>query len=446
MNPTLVSPSQARRPAKRSTPSPQYWPGTPLTFLLAGFAWLAASYVLGVALIIGLVYGTSLPTWLKTIHVHGALAGGIVQLAIGGLLLTLLTSSERRETAVNSRPALFIAINAGTALLLISLSLEQLTVAGIAGLVLIGALLSLFNPAWNRFAAAGSIPRNAGWLYRIASAALLAGLATGTAMAFRLTDGYYAHARLAHIHFIVLGFATLTLLVAVHQLMPLLLRTPLPIGALGRLALWIVPAGFAVLLGAFLTSALWLQIAVGCLLLASITLCSSHLVVTWLKAGSHGSAASDHVLIGLFFLLLTTATGLVMAGNYLTNPPFLPIGSLHLMAYTHLAFIGFFTQVTCGCLSYFVPDLLAADRVQNTARRDVYRAQLDAIMDRWRGVQLAGMSLGTMALCLLASLTWSIPLASAYVQGAAWIASGLLVISLTLFAAKLAWAVGLRPS
>src|SRR5689334_2065296 len=87
MNPTLVSPSQARRPAKRSTPSPQYWPGTPLTFLLAGFAWLAASYVLGVALIIGLVYGTSLPTWLKTIHVHGALAGGIVQLAIGGLLL-----------------------------------------------------------------------------------------------------------------------------------------------------------------------------------------------------------------------------------------------------------------------------------------------------------------------------------------------------------------------
>jgi len=136
----------------------------------------------------------------------------------------------------------------------------------------------------------------------------------------------------------------------------------------------------------------------------------------------------------------------VMAGNYLTNPPFLPIGSLHLMAYTHLAFIGFFTQVTCGCLSYFVPDLLAADRVQNTARRDVYRAQLDAIMDRWRGVQLTGMSLGTMALCLLASLTWSIPLASAYVQGAAWIASGLLVISLTLFAAKLAWAVGLRPS
>jgi len=67
-------------------------------------------------------------------------------------------------------------------------------------------------------------------------------------------------------------------------------------------------------------------------------------------------------------------------------------------------------------------------------------------MNRWRTVQLAGMSLGTMALSVLASLTWSQPLGSLGVQSTVWIAAGLLLASLTLFAAKLAWAVGLRPS
>jgi hypothetical protein len=151
-------------------------------------------------------------------------------------------------------------------------------------------------------------------------------------------------------------------------------------------------------------------------------------------------------LIGEFFLLLATATGLAMGANYLRNPPFLPIGSLHLVAYTHLAFVGFFTQVTCGALSFFVPDVLAATRVPNQVKRDAYRAQLDGIMNRWRTVQLAGLSLGTIALSVLASLTWSVPLGSPYVQTSVWIAAGLLLASLTLFAAKLAWAVGFRPS
>ncbi len=446
MRHSLVSPSQTQRSAKRSAVSPRSFPGTPLMFLLAGFTWLTVAYLIGVASSIGLVYGTPLPHWLKPIHVHGALVGGILQLATGGLLLALGQSSERKEASVHSRPALFMTINAGTAGLLVGLWLRNMTVAGIAGLLLIGALLSLFKRAWIYFATAGSALRGAGWLYRIALSALLAGLMAGTAMAFRLTDGYYAHTRLAHVHLIVLGFATLAFLVAVHQLMPVLLRMPLALGAVGRLALWVLPAGFALLLGAFLTSSLWLEIGVGSLLLASIALCSFPLAVTWIKAGSQGTAATDHLLSGVFFLLLATAAGLVMAGNYLSNPPFLPIGSLHLIAYTHLAFIGFFTQVTCGCLSYVVPTLLAVGRVQNTAKREVYRAQLEAIMDRWRGVHLTGMSLGVMALCVLASLTWSMPLGSPYVQGAVWTAAALLVISLALFAAKLAWAVGLRPS
>jgi hypothetical protein len=441
MRQSLVSPSQAQRPVKRSAPALLSLSGTPLTFLLTGFTWLSVSFLLGIALIIGSVYGTPLPRWLKPVHAHGALVGGILQLAIG-VLLSITRASDRKDADAQSHTTLFLAWNGATAALLLGFWLGNMTVVGLAGLLLAATVLSLSKTAWIHFGkAAGE-----GSMYRIALVALFVGLAAGTAMAFRLTDGFYAHARLGHIHLIVLGCLTLSLIVALCQLMPVLLRTPLVLGSMTRFVLWFLPVGFAVLLGAFLMSAVWLQIAVGCLLFVSITLCTVHLVATWLKAGSPGTAAIDHLLIGAIFLLLATAIGLVMGANYLRSPPLLPIGSLHLVAYTHLAFIGFLTQVICGGLSYVVPDLLTATRVQNHAKREVYRAQLDGIMNRWRAVQLTGLSLGTIALSVLASLTWTVPLGSPYVQTSVWVAAGLLLASLALFAAKLAWVVGLRPS
>ena len=442
MTQSLVSPSQARRAAKRGAPAILSWSGTPLTFLLTGFTWLGISFLLGIALIIGLVDGTPLPRWLKPVHVHGALVGGILQLAIGGLLVFIARCSDRKDAHAQSRTALFLTWNGATAALLLGLWLGDMTIIGLAGLLLTATVLSLSKTAWIHFGKAAGV----GVMYRIALAALLGGLAAGMAMAFRLTDGFYAHARLGHIHLIVLGCLTLSFIVALHQLIPLLLRTPFVLGPITRFSLWLFPAGFAVLLGAFLMSVVWVQIAVGCVLVASITLCTVHLVATWLKAGSPGTAATDHLLMGTIFLLLATATGLAMGANYLRSPPFLPIGSLHLVAYTHLAFIGFLTQVICGGLSYVVPDLLTATRVQNHAKREVYRAQLDGIMNRWRAVQLTGLSLGTIALSVLASLTWTVPLGSPYVQTSVWVAAALLLASLALFAAKLAWAVGLRPS
>ncbi len=442
MRQSLVSPSQAQRTVKRSAPALMSLSGTPLTFLLTGFTWLSVSFLLGIALIIGLVYGTPLPRWLKPVHVHGALVGGILQLAVGGLLVSIARASDRKDADAQSHTALFLAWNGATAALLLGFWLGNMTIVGLAGLLLAATVLSLSKTAWIHFGKAAG----AGGMYRIALVALFGGLAAGMAMAFRLTDGFYAHARLGHIHLIVLGCLTLSLIVALCQLMPVLLRTPLALSSMTRFSLWLLPAGFAVLLGAFFMSAVWLQIAVGCLLFASITLCTAHLVATWLKAGSPGTAAIDHLLIGAIFLFLTTATGLAMGANYFRSPPFLPIGSLHLVAYTHLAFVGFLTQVICGGLSYVVPDLLTATRVKNHAKREVYRAQLDGIMNRWRAVQLTGLSLGTIALSVLASLTWTVPLGSPYVQASAWVAAGLLLASLALFAAKLAWAVGLRPS
>jgi len=67
----------------------------PLTFLIAGFSWLLLSSLVGLAILIGLVHGTALPSWLRLVHVHATLVGGILQLMIGGLLASPLTTSER---------------------------------------------------------------------------------------------------------------------------------------------------------------------------------------------------------------------------------------------------------------------------------------------------------------------------------------------------------------
>jgi len=66
-------------------------------------------------------------------------------------------------------------------------------------------------------------------------------------------------------------------------------------------------------------------------------------------------------------------------------------------------------------------------------------------MDRWRVVQLTGLSLGTMGFGVLASMTWNFPLSSLSIQTATWVTAGLLLGSLTIFTAKLAWALGIRP-
>ncbi|HJS66753.1 MAG TPA: hypothetical protein VJ760_05415, partial [Nitrospiraceae bacterium] len=91
----------------------------PLTFLITGFGWLLLSSLVGLGTLIGLVHGTPLPSWLRSVHVHAILVGGILQLMIGGLLASLSSDSRSDHARSNSRPWLFATLNAATVLLLI---------------------------------------------------------------------------------------------------------------------------------------------------------------------------------------------------------------------------------------------------------------------------------------------------------------------------------------
>lgn len=419
---------------------------TPLTFLLTGFAWLLLASLLGIATLVGLVQGTPLPPWLKSIHVHGSLVGGLLQLVIGSLLVSLERSTAQKQAYSQSRPALFFALNGITIALLIALWLEEMTLAGIFGVILLGAVMNTAREAWHHARKILNGPSGVSWVYRGAVTALLLGIIIGVSMAFRLYPEYYAYLRLLHVHLTVLGFFTVIFFIGSHQMLPAVLQRELVHLRMADIMLWAIPIGFAALLGGFVTSSLKFELAIGGLLLIGVGICTYRLLKTWIRSEISGSAASDHLLIGIFFLMLATAAGIAIGANYLPAQPMFPIGSLHVVAYTHLAFVGFMVQSVCGALSYALPTILAANRVQNHKKRGPYHEELDAIMNRWRTVQLGTMSLGAMALVILAALVWSFPLNSLYVQWAVWIAAGSLLAGLTLFTAKLAWAVGLQPA
>jgi len=418
----------------------------PLTFLITGFSWLLLSSLVGLAILIGLVHGTPLPSWLRVVHVHATLIGGILQLMIGGLFASLSQTSQSDRTPSNSHPGLFIALNAATVGLLVGFGLGNMKIVGVAGTVVIGAVASIAAVAWREGRPNLTQPASPSWLYRFSLLALLGGLAMGVAMAFRLMPEYYAHARLLHLHVILLGFVTMAMIGATHRLLPITLNAELYSPRIARFVMVLLPAGFAVLIGGFITSSLHLELAIGGLLVLSIGLYAYNLLRTWVGSGHPGNTASDHLLVATLFLVLMMIMGVLVGSNFLPQLPMLPFGSLHLAAYTHMALIGFILQTVLGALSYGIPEILATSRIASRKKQGPYRDQLAAIMDRGRTVQLTGLSLGTMGFGVLATMTWNFPLSSLSIQIATWVTVGLLLGSLTLFTAKLAWALGVRPS
>jgi cbb3-type cytochrome oxidase subunit 1 len=256
----------------------------------------------------------------------------------------------------------------------------------------------------------------------------------------------YGYVRLAHIHLNLLGFVTLAIVGTMHNLLPTVLNTSLSSPRLGRIVLVLMPLGVAVLIGGFLNSSVPIEMAAGAILFAGAALYAVNLFKTWMASAHKGNAASDHLLIGTFFLLFTIILGVLVAANSLSTPPTMPYGTLHLVAYTHMALIGFVLNTIMGALSHLIPITLAVRRVPSNKKRGAYLNHLTAIMDRWRTVQIGGLSLGTMGLGLLASLTWNVPLSSPYIQVTTWVCFALLLSSLVLFSGKLAHVLAAQPS
>ncbi|OQW63759.1 MAG: hypothetical protein BVN29_15255 [Nitrospira sp. ST-bin5] len=420
-------------------------PGRPLTFLLIGFSWLVLASLVGLAILVGLVRGTPLPHWIRHAHVHAALVGGVAQMILGAMLIfispLLLTGQNRRE----SHPALFATINGSAAGMVAGFGLHNYTVIGISGLFVVASFLWLARDTWLQARQSLNAPPLNLWYYALAGLALFGGLACGETMAFAWAQQSFGYVRLAHIHLNILGFITLTIIGTMHNLLPTVLNAPLASPRHARIVMWLFPLGLAVLIGGFLNSSVMIEMAGGGVLVLSALLYASNLFTTWLRSSHEGSAASDHLLVATFFLVLTLVLGVLVAANNIATTPIMPFGSLHLVAYTHMALIGFILQTIVGALSHLVPVTLAMHRVPSPKKRGPYIEYLTHVINRWRTIQVASLSLGTMALALLASLTWNVPLSSPYIQGAMWASCALLLTGLTVFSVKLVTVLWTEP-
>jgi hypothetical protein len=329
--------------------------------------------------------------------------------------------------------------------MLVGFWLHQPLVVGITGLVVMAACCSVISTLWSRARRMWASSLNQAWYYALSLLGLVGGSVGGEILAFGFIPESSGYVRLAHIHLVVLGFVLLAIIGMMHHLLPIIWNHPFLNPRLAQTAMVVMPLGVAVLIGGFLNSSVPVEMAAGGMLFIGGILWAGNLLGTWRASTHSGSAASDHLLISTFFLLFTIILGVLVGANSLSSPPRLPYGTLHLVAYTHMTFVGFIVNAIMGACSYFIPITLAADRVPNTKKRGPYRDQLNGIMDRWSTVQIAALSLGTMGIGLLAALTWNVPLTSIYIHIATWTSLGLLMTGLVLFSVKLTSIVAKKP-
>lgn len=418
---------------------------SPLTVCLTGFFWLTLASILGLALLIGSVRGTPLPSWVRTLHVHAGLIGGVAQLTLGGFLLLIAPSQPKGRTESDSYPFTFWALNGGLIGMFVGFWLHHDSVVGIAGLVVISSFLSLIHRIWLRGRSAWSSSFGRAWYYAIMFFGLIGGSICGALLAFGIIPESYGYVRLAHIHFVMLGFVVMALIGMMHHILPIIWNNRLASPNVEQAGMILLPIGVMILIGGFLTSSVPMEIAAGTLLLIAVGLLIGNLFRTWLSSSHTGSAASDHLLVSTFFLLFTVLLGILIGVNHLSSPPALPYGTLHLVAYTHMAFVGFIVNALMGAFSYLIPIAVAVSRVAGQKKRRPYLDRLITIVNRWRAVQITTLSLGTMGLAILATLTWNVPLSSIYIHTAMWIALALLLTSFVLFSIKVTTIVAMQP-
>lgn len=418
--------------------------GSPLSFLLAGWGWLLLTSLLGLATFLGIVRGAPLPSGLRLLHVHGVLIGGLLQLMTG----LALTASDLAGTEAK-RPKhrlLFISMNLAALGFTAGAWLRDPTLNMGAGLLLAAISVPMACHMIRGLRTCSSWTPLSPFFFGIALTGLFGSLVLGGLLAGAWYPTWHGIIRLGHLHSGLLLFLIMAMLGAIQLTLPLLLHRPLRSAGLGQAILLALPACAAGLITGFVLSSIPIQLVAGGCLLVALALCCINLLHTWNQAGQPGSAATDHLLTGLCFLLIMTCIGMALGVNVLWTPPVMPYGTLHLVAYTHTAFLGFLLQAMVGGLSYALPPLLAAQRVPNQKKRGAYRESLEHIMTRWRAAQVATVSFGAFGLVLVASLTWSLPLSSSWIQTGTWISLGLLLTHLTMVTVNIAQATGAPPT
>ena len=418
--------------------------GSPLSFLLAGWGWVLLTALLGLAAFGGIVRGGPLPSGLRLLHVHGVLIGGVLQLMTGlAIAAHDLSGHEGKRT---THRLLFLSMNLTAVGFAAGAWFRNPTLTLAAGFLLAALFVPMARHMLTALRTCSEWTPLVHVYFGISFAGLFGSMVLGGLLADAWYPTWHGILRLGHLHAGLLLFLILGTVGTIQLALPVMVHRPLHSPGMGQAVMLFLPASAAGLITGFVLSSVHIQLAAGTVLLITLVLCCINLLRTWSQAGQPGSAATDHLLTALSFLLIMTFIGLAFGINVLSTPPAMPYGTLHLVAYTHTAFLGFLLQSMVGGLSFALPSLLATSRIANQKKRGTYREDLERIMNRWRAAQVATVSFGSLGLVLVASLTWNLPLSSPWLQTSTWISLGLLLLHFTMVTVKLAQATGAQPS
>lgn len=171
--------------------------------------------------------------------------------------------------------------------------------------------------------------------FLLTGAASLAAAATALALDPELLLGYYATpAALAVVHTLTLGFASMVLVGAMHQLMPVVLVTQLHSARLGTVTYWLLLAGSAGVVIGFATGyRVWLLATGGSLAVCGLLVFAYNVWRTSRSATSR-DAVGAAMLAAAMYLTATAAAGVLVAlsrripalADALGNPTLLHLG------------------------------------------------------------------------------------------------------------------------
>jgi hypothetical protein len=418
----------------------------PPLFLMTALVWLGLSLLLGLYMLGAKAAGWPVIPTMRIIHVHMALVGGVAQMIFGALLTfippLLMVPFEPKKT----RFFQYLLLNGGTLGNQAGFGTANLQVVGYSGMAVALAFLLLLADTIEMVNRSLSKTGLNMWFYGIAVVALLGGIGLGATMAFgAFTPETVNLARLAHLHLNLIGFVTLTIVGTMHNLFPTVTSTRLYSDRLALTAFLALPVGALGVVGGFLLVKTWLLIAGGGLLLLGACAYGWNILRTWLTAESRFSLPVLHLLCGTGWLIFAITAGVWIAWNDRTTPPIFPIGTAHLIGYSHMALVGFILQTIMGALSHLLPVILTLNRVKSQKKRRPYLDSLTGLIERVKWVQLAALNLGTAGIIGWGLFAGLFGLQARPTIAILWVSIGLLLAALLIFGGKIGLLLASRP-
>ena len=410
----------------------------PPLFLLTALLWLLLAILLGLAIWTGKALGWVVPAQLRVMHVHMALVGGVAQMIFGAMLAFIPTLLMVPFKETKGRAFQYVLLNGGTVGMLVGFAVANFPLVGFSGAA-VGIAFLVLLADWLHLVRQ-SVQRTGlnVWFYGLAVLSLLGGIVLGELVAFGgLSSQTIGLARLAHLHLNLVGFVTLTIVGTMQNMFPTVSNTKLYSDRLAVVAFIALPLGMLGLVDGFFLAQPLVQMAAGVLLLVGACAYGWNILRTWLGAGTRTSTPVLHLLCGTGWLILTMAGGLFLAWNNRTDPPLYPVGTAHLMGYSHMALVGFILQTIMGALSHLLPIILALNRTKSQKKRQPYLEKLTGLIEQGKWMQLVLLNLGTATMMWWGLSSGIFGLRAVTTLVSLWISAGLLVAGLGLFVLKL---------